>query len=279
MAPSSNRIDLISYFLFIQQAYANGRMVYYDLFGFVFIAYSTQTGQLLNIIIAIVSVTISILVLHIKGISRRCVRREIVYGFLAAIAAFVVSAAFCYGLAYVLDLTGRAMSWYTRTYFAILLYTFPVIAFAGATFVHFGRKRDVPISTALLVQSWLSGINILWAILCVGVSVAGYRSAYVVMVPVLVSAITNSLIGIFRLQNTIRKWLYVHLIGQALVVMWASHFYHAVLGVFVPIAGRSGGQSNPDIAIAIISVFFTFFMGSYLVCMSLTLFQLNQTKI
>lgn len=241
-------------------------MVYYDFFGFFFIAYSAQTGLLLNVIISILSVTVSILVLHIKGISRRCVRREILYGLVATVISMVVGAAFCYGLAYVLDLTGRSMSWYTRTYFAILLYMFPVIAFAVATFVHFGRKRDAPISTALLVQSWLSGVNILWAVLCIAMSVAGYRSAYVIMVPLLVALITNSFIGIFRLQNTIRTWLYVHLAGQALVVMWASHFYHTVMGVFVPIAGRSGGHSNPDIVIAVISVYFTFFIGSYLVC-------------
>lgn len=245
-------------------------MVYYDLFGLFFVAYSAQTGLLVNIIVSIVSVTVSILVLHIKGISRRCVRKEILYGCLATVGSLVFSGAFCYGLAYVMDLSGRSMSWYTRTYFAILLYSFPAIAFAGASFANFGRKRDAPISVALQVQSWLSGVNVVWALACVAVSIAGFRSAYVVMVPVLLAGISSAVIGVFRLQNTIRKWLYVHLCGQALVVMWGSHFYHTVMGVFIPIAGRAGGHLNPDTVIAVISVFFAYLIGSYLVCQAAT---------
>lgn len=62
----------------------------------------------------------------------------------------------------------------------------------------------------------------------------------------------------------VKKWLYIHLIGQVFVILWASHFYHLIISVFIPIAGRSGGYNNPDISIGIISCFFTFFIGSYL---------------
>lgn len=63
---------------------------------------------------------------------------------------------------------------------------------------------------------------------------------------------------------SVRKWLYVHLGGQVLVVLWATHFYHVVFDMFIPIAGRSGGAKNPDLLIAIISCSLTFFITSYL---------------
>lgn len=59
--------------------------------------------------------------------------------------------------------------------------------------------------------------------------------------------------------------MYIHLTGQVFIVLWAAHFYHSIISVFIPIAGRSGGDKNPDVAIGILSCFFTLFMCSYLV--------------
>lgn len=64
---------------------------------------------------------------------------------------------------------------------------------------------------------------------------------------------------------TVKKWMYIHLVGQVFVVLWATHFYHAVMGMFVPIAGRSGGAHNPDLTIGVLCCFFTLFVTSYLV--------------
>lgn len=63
---------------------------------------------------------------------------------------------------------------------------------------------------------------------------------------------------------TVQKWLYIHIIGQIFVVLWTTHFYHMVLEIFIPIAGRSAGYKNPDIMIAIICCSLTFFITSYL---------------
>lgn len=60
-------------------------------------------------------------------------------------------------------------------------------------------------------------------------------------------------------------WLYLHLIGQVFVILWTSHMYHLIIDVFIPLTGRSGGSSNPDIVIGIISCFFTLLMTSLLV--------------
>lgn len=84
------------------------------------------------------------------------------------------------------------------------------------------------------------------------------------MVPLLITLITNLIIGLCRLQNSIQKWLYIHIIGQIFVVLWTTHFYHMVLEIFIPIAGRSAGYKNPDIMIAIICCSLTFFITSYL---------------
>lgn len=43
--------------------------------------------------------------------------------------------------------------------------------------------------------------------------------------------------------------------------------YHLVIDVFIPLTGRSGGSSNPDIVIGIISCFCTLMITSLLVTM------------
>lgn len=46
--------------------------------------------------------------------------------------------------------------------------------------------------------------------------------------------------------------------------MWALNFYHLVVGVFVPTAGRAGGHKNPDIMIGLVCSSLTFFATSYI---------------
>lgn len=48
-------------------------------------------------------------------------------------------------------------------------------------------------------------------------------------------------------------------------IFWGTYLYHEIVAVFIPIAGRSGANENPDINIGLITCFFTMFIGSYLV--------------
>lgn len=261
-------------------------MVYFDLIGFFFVSYSETNGQIFHIVVPILSVLLSYYFLHMKGISRRNVRKEIRYGFFVTIFSLFLSGLVCYLIATELDYNGKAMSWYNRTYLAIFLYSFPALAVASIFYSQFTRTRDSPLSLALQAQARLNGVNIFWAIICCILTLCGYRTAYVIMIPVLITLIVNTTIGLLKAQNTsefndkiflsillifvfhfqtVRKWLYIHLIGQIFIVLWATHFYHLIISVFIPISGRSGGYHNPDVNIAIISAFFTFFVGSYLV--------------
>lgn len=268
-------------------------MVYFDVLGYTFISYSESTGQIVHLIISIWSVILSYYLLHTKGISRRYVRKEIRYGFFVTIFSLFLSGLVCYLIAYELDFNGKSMSWYNRTYFSIALYCLPSLAVASFFYAQLVRTRDTPLSLALQAQARLNGVNLVWALGCVALTIFGYRTAYVLMFPVFVTLIVNTIIGLTKSQNksefleffppiiffsqniffeffvfsqfTVRKWLYIHLCGQIFIVLWATHFYHAIISVFIPLAGRSGGDKNPDIPIGMISCFFTFFIGSYLV--------------
>lgn len=193
-------LTLILFTIF--KAYAAGRMVYFDFLGYFFIAYSESTGQLLHIAVASFSLILSYTFLNTKGAPRRNLRKEIHYGFLVTIFSFFLGCIICYLIAFELDWRGKSMSWYNRTYFSIVLYSLPSLAVASFFYVQLTRTRDSPLSLALQTQGRLNGVNIVWALGCIILTSFGYRSAYVLMFPVLISLMVNMVIGLTRSQNT-----------------------------------------------------------------------------
>lgn len=190
------------FYFYSAQAYASGRMVYFDLFGYIFISYSESSGQLLHFGVSIASILLTYYILHTKGISRRYVRKEILFGFFVTLVSFCLAIFVCYLIASELDLNGKSMSWYNRTYFSIILYCFPSAVIASLFYAQLTRTRDSPLSLGLQTQARLGGVNTVWALLCFALNLFKYRTAYVLMVPVLITLVVNVSIWLTRSQNT-----------------------------------------------------------------------------
>lgn len=181
------------------------------------------------------------------------------------LATGILSGMLACGIAYAMDYTGKAMFWYTRTYLVVLVYALPAVILGSITYTAYERSRDTPLSAGLQAQARITGVNVVWSLACLGLSIANYRSAYVLMVPSLLALLVSATNWIFQLQNSVHKWMYTHLCGQIVHVLWATYFYHSIMSVFIPISGRSGGTHNPDFIIGPMVAFFTFLVGSYLV--------------
>ena len=66
-----------------------------------------------------------------------------------------------------------------------------------------------------------------------------------------------------------------HLLGQCFIVLWSTYFYLAILTLFIPITGKSGGENqNPDALIALICGFISVLACSYFVRYKFKLFFL-----
>jgi Peptidase family M28 len=245
-------------------------MVFFDFLGLFFVAYSADFGGVLNVAMVLFTVIFAFLSLvkATHGVnSNRKIRDEAFIGFLAAIVSLLVSSGICYLIALQLDVLGHSMSWYSSTYLAIGNYC--ASGLLAQCLVHlladrYLSNRRIPLSLALKVQARLNGTNIFWGFATIGATVAGYRIGYVTMLIVGFSMVSNVVIATLGIQNSVNKWLFVHLTLQVLTILWATHFYHLVTGMFIPIAGRSGAERNPDIIIGIICNAMTFFAASYL---------------
>ncbi|XP_055371692.1 endoplasmic reticulum metallopeptidase 1-like [Condylostylus longicornis] len=244
--------------------HSQGTEVYFDILGLIFVSYSKDFAKFFNNAVVILSIVLPYLFLSkaTRGINKKHLRYEIIFGFLINTICLVSSNVVGYSIAYDLDINGHSMAWYSNTSLAIATYCVVSVLVQCVVHVIFNNDKSTPLSLGLKTQARLCGSNLFWGLLTAAITLADYRIGYVFMVPLLITLITNIITGLLDLHNTIMKWLYVHIIGQVFVVLWTTHFYTAVMEVFIPIAGRSGGLKNPDILIGIICCSLTFFIMS-----------------
>ena len=57
-------------------------------------------------------------------------------------------------------------------------------------------------SLALKAQARINGTSLFWGLLTAAITLAGYRIGYVLLVPLLITLITNTITGILGYQNT-----------------------------------------------------------------------------
>lgn len=123
---------------------------------------------------------------------------------------------------------------------------------------------QTPFSLALKVQARLNGVNLFWGMLTLGITFTGYRIAYIFMILIFFSLLSNTLISMFGVQNSVHKWLYIHLLFQIFAILWSTQFYHMVLNLFIPITGRIGASINPDFIIGAMANCLTLLSTSYM---------------
>lgn len=253
--------------------------VYFDFLGVFFVHYSADVAFMINLSVVLLSIIIPFLSLarSTSGTHGRQIRSETMIGFVATFLGAGVSGIVCFLIGYQLDLIGRPMSWYSSTNLVLGIYCCP--ALLCQCLVHmlcskvFGSKTT-PLSLALKVQARLSGVNLFWGMLTLGITFTGYRVAYIFMILIFFSLLSNTLISMFAVQNSVHKWLYIHLVFQIFAILWSTQFYHMMMNMFIPITGRIGASINPDLIIGVIATFLTLLTCSY---MTPLLFLLKKT--
>lgn len=198
-------------------------MEYYDILNFIFISYSEPTGYILNIFIAILSVTQSYYFLHAKNVSCCHVFWEFCFGLFATICSLLMGGIVCYLIAIELDFSGNTMSWYSHTYYSIALYGFPMLAVESVFYAIPWHVRNSLLSLALQTQAHLNGVNFVWTVGIIILTILRYRSAYVLMMPVLLTWIVNVIIGLIKPQNTSEFLMYFDLFKYNFIVFLSLH--------------------------------------------------------
>ena len=184
--------------------------VYFDFLGFFFVSYSKEIGILINLVVAILAITIPFLTLTkaTVNVHSKNILAETIIEFMSVVLSTGFSGLLCYLTAYFLDQMDYSMSWYKSTFLATTIYG--SIAMLAHFIVHdlidltLANKKS-PISLGLKVQARLNGVNVFWGIVTLGLTAIGLRVGYLFMIILLINLASNIMIYFCGLHNSGKK--------------------------------------------------------------------------
>uniref|UniRef100_A0A182XUW1 FXNA-like protease n=1 Tax=Anopheles quadriannulatus TaxID=34691 RepID=A0A182XUW1_ANOQN len=249
---------------------AEGYSVFFDVLGLFFVSYSASTGQIVNVMLAVLSLAMPLMELcrQVRRVGERSVLSQTLVGLLGTVCGTAASVGVVLLVANRLDAVGRAMSWFSTPYLILGLYGCPVIlmhCFAHRLCSHWFSDNKSPLNLTQTVRARLIGVNLFWTLLIIPLTLANIRSAYIIAVIVLLSLLSTILTSVLGYQGQPRRWLALHLAFQIPTLLWATKFYHLLVKLFVPITGRMGAGTNPEYLIALLVACFGLLCVSYLV--------------
>ncbi|XP_063698903.1 endoplasmic reticulum metallopeptidase 1-like [Culicoides brevitarsis] len=255
-----------------------GNTVYFDILGLVFVYFSADFGAMLNIALCIVAVVVPFLSWSrvTRASHMKYLLRSTMFGCLFFVISMLVAFICCFHVvAPFLDKTGHSMSWYGTPIFATIIYGSVSLAVMLATYdILHGIVASTfysPISLGLTVQTYLNGVNIVWSTLIWLSLHFGYRFGYGVAFGLFITLVTNTTIILTKKVNSLRAWVILHFLGQIFVVIWTTFIVNMVVGAFISILGRMGGDKNPDQLIGCLICAGTILVCSYLLPLVLLL--------
>ncbi|XP_055585943.1 endoplasmic reticulum metallopeptidase 1-like [Uranotaenia lowii] len=249
---------------------AKGFKVFYDFMGLLFVCYSSDVAVTINSLVSILAILLPYCGLSrsVRRVGEAAIVKETIYGFVATVLGTIVGLLTCLFIGRQLDSMGRAMSWFSTPYLVLGLYCCPALlahAFAQIAVNKFFADKKSVLNLSQVVQSRFIGVNLFWVLLVVPLTFAGIHSAYIFMIVLLFSLMSSLVSVLLGYQNTVRRWLAVHVAFQLVTMLWATQYYHMFMKLFIPISGRIGGAKNPEYLIGSIAALCMLLVSSYIV--------------
>lgn len=252
--------------------YWDENVVFYDILGWTMFYYTMKEAMLINLLVA--GIGLLVVACCLKSMSSRSglTIGEVVVELLISIGCHLVGICFGVGLVFLLaviyDAAGRAMSWFSSPWLLFGLYMCPfLITLSLPVIVWVDNFKRGLLSTSHQVQLYLHAQFLLLLLLLVVTTLLRIRSAYVILIGVVFQGAAALLNWILNLQNRPKAWTVLHLLAQVIPIMFYGSLLHLALQTFIPITGRDGPDSNPEILIAVFCVLMALLMGGFIMPM------------
>ncbi|KAG5674839.1 hypothetical protein PVAND_004784 [Polypedilum vanderplanki] len=254
--------------------------IYYDFLGLFFVSYTASAGAVFNYIIAVLAFVIPFIIqtkFKLKNLG--FVTFETLMSFVTIVIATVLAALTCWGMANLMNVLDNTMSWYNTTFLSIGIYCSLALLIQILTYHLFQlltncclkTKKYKEASKRHRVKISLNGVNLFWSVITITLTAMGFRFGYITMILLFISLCTFLLIYALSWclsKTTSQSWVVVHLFGHSFAYLFMCYMMFQVQELFIPIAGRIF-YSNPDVLVALISVFWMTITMSYFVPLTL----------
>jgi len=237
--------------------------IYFDFLGLVMVSYASWIG----VIVSTITVTMVIAALYhdLATITKKedikladC-RTAILKILMSFTGILIISILINSLTGIILDLVGATMSWYYRPYLLFLLYSLPTIYTSLAVFDLFKNYLNQFSENTVAVFSFHSS-NLTHALLASVLTFLGLNSAFVFSNTLLFPLLWWLCIKYFKSEySNWKAFLFYHTVIFVPWCQW-SYLTQLVFTIFVPIMGRKGMTSNPDIFLGVATAVFTFLL-------------------
>ncbi|XP_060653125.1 endoplasmic reticulum metallopeptidase 1 isoform X2 [Drosophila nasuta] len=252
------------------EAHAEGHNVFYDFLGWFMIFYTETTSVIINSVIGAIALLAIVISLYFMSLRSGCSLVGVLTRFGIVLGIQLVSLALALGLAVLvavfMDGVDRSLSWFTHMWLIIGLYGFPIIfGMSILPSLYLEKTKKDLLSLGFRVQLFMHSHCICLIILLIALTAMGIRSACFLMICVFFDIIA-------LIVNLVTKWhrkAYLFAIAvmvcQVLPFVYFTYILTAFLMTIVPMLGRSGASSNPDMGIALATWFFSLIFSGFLV--------------
>ncbi|KAH8246711.1 hypothetical protein KR038_007262, partial [Drosophila bunnanda] len=236
------------------EAHAEGHAVFFDFLGLFFVHYQESTSTALNISFslgAIVLICVSLWRMsRVSGQTMGTYAGAFGLLFLLALAGILLALLFPVLMCIFYDWGDRTLSYFSNSWLVIGLYIIPsVIGLVLPMTLYLTHRRSDKIPHKYLLQIVGHANCLLLAILCLALTALGYRSAYLFLISLIfyVAALIVNLLS--RLHCRGYHWALVLMVSQILPFIYHAYLFHMFILILIPMVGRFGMNTNPDLLI------------------------------
>ncbi|XP_005177919.1 endoplasmic reticulum metallopeptidase 1 [Musca domestica] len=265
------------------EKYAEGHTVFYDILGWFIVYYSEETGLAVNITICVLFI-LTLLgyvwnMAHQTGMFRRRIFTKFGILFGIQLATVMLAMGVTLLIAVFMDAIGLSMAWFSQPWMIFGLYFCPMFFVMGILpAIYFSRTKEHGLPLAYAIQLLMHAHCLILTIITILMIAFGIRSAFVIMLCIgfyTLSVILN-MVTCFHKKNF--HWLIPHAACQVLPYLFYTYICYAFYVTFVPMQGRDGANSNPEILIGGFTALMCLLFAAFLVPL-LCLFRKAKTII
>ncbi|TMW54766.1 hypothetical protein DOY81_000297, partial [Sarcophaga bullata] len=244
------------------QSNSEGHVIFYDFLGWFIVFYTENTGVIINIVvclIALCAIGFSLYFMSARsGLGWPAIFTRFGICFAIQMISLVLAAGLTILEALFLDAVDRSMSWYYSYWLLIGLYFCPMFFGMGILpAVYLEKTKRDPLSLGFRIQLFMHSHCLFLIILTLVLTGLGIRTSFMCMLAVLfdISALVINLITKWHRRA---YWFAIAtVILQILPFIYYTSIAHALYMVVIPMSGRAGSTSIPDVQMCGLAIFFT----------------------
>ncbi|XP_073848916.1 endoplasmic reticulum metallopeptidase 1 [Musca autumnalis] len=251
------------------EEHAEGHVIFYDFLGWFMVFYTQTTGVIINVvvcIIALLAIAVSLFFMTARsGLSWKAVITRYLTIFAIQIVSIALAAGLTILVAVFMDGVGRPMTWFSETWLLIPLFFCPMFFGMGILPAYYLEKtKKDQLSLGFRIQLFMHSHCLFLILLTIVCTSIGLRSSFMCMMAVLFD-ISALIINLITKWHRKAYWFAIAaMVCQILPFLYYTSIAHATYMTMLPMTGRSGSASNPDILMAGIAVFMTILFAGFI---------------